>query len=472
MMVAMQIRTFLLALVVALLVVAVPSALAADGASGTRMILKLADGSSLRATARETADGFEVKTGESWRLVRSEDLVSARAESEVLAERRDRLDGIPLTHVGERVEACAWMIDQGLDAEAITELDRILRLVPDERHVLLLLAARPPHLDLGVKATAGGTLCDALLREGARTCNIGASPVRRELVVQALRASAPAAAQSEPLDSKQSDGQAVEAARSGATRVDTGQYGTTAAGQSDSKQSGAPVTTRESAADPLLAALLAELDSNVYVRRTFACLALRRLFPTGAIGQLTVHAVLDPSVDVRDEAILGLRAAQDPKACGMLVQALANPSSLVRTNAIDAIGRAGYAQGVEPLIQLMITANAAAAAAGGSGGGPVRANLYVGLQTTYVQDFNVQIAQGASIADPIVGVLQSGIVFDVGVGGVSSIPITTELWTAARSLVRLTGARIGADPPAWEKWWKENRWRYVPGASHKSDTRD
>jgi hypothetical protein len=167
-------------------------------------------------------------------------------------------------------------------------------------------------------------------------------------------------------------------------------------------------------------------------------------------------------MEVRNESSLGLRAADDPRACGAVVQALANKIPLVRQHAIEALGNMGYSAAVEPLVTLMTTANAAQG--GGSGGGPVRANIYIGLQTAYVQDFNVEIAQAASIADPIVGLLQHGVVFDVGAGGVSSVPITTEIWTAARSLGRLTGARIGADPPAWERWWKENRHRYVPGA--------
>ncbi|MBK7643601.1 MAG: hypothetical protein IPJ19_11250 [Planctomycetes bacterium] len=42
-----------------------------------------------------------------------------------------------------------------------------------------------------------------------------------------------------------------------------------------------------------------------------------------------------------------------------------------------------------------------------------RGNLSVLNQVAYVQDFNVEIAQGASIADPIVNVVQDGVVLDV-----------------------------------------------------------
>jgi len=215
--------------------------------------------------------------------------------------------------------------------------------------------------------------------------------------------------------------------------------------------------------------LVEELGSSVNARRAFACVALRRLFAAQTIGPLAVHAVLDPAMDVRNEAILGLREARDPRACGAVVQALCNPSGVVRTHAVEALGRMDYPEAVEPLVNLML---AASAAQSGSGGGPVRAHVFFGLQTAYVQDFNVEIAQAAAIADPIVNVLQHGVVFDVGVGGMSSVTVTTEIWSAARSLGQLTGARIGVDPPAWERWWKANRHKYVPGAEREHGTRD
>jgi hypothetical protein len=505
MMVTMKIQRFLVASLVAMSGLAGTGSaatlavrtLGADGdASAARMILELSDGSHLRTVAREAAGGFEVKSGDGWRLVTRDEVIAVRRESDVLAERRNLLDAIPLTHVSARVEACGWMVDQGLDQEASDELDRILRLVPDEPHVIRFMASKPPRIDLRVTPSSTETMREALLREGARTCNIGGSPVRRELVVRALRANEPAVmeqqAATEPAKGAADPSATVDAAPAALTGKMPAKTGATSTKDSASPAADGPSRTKDAApkdaatkdatandatlkdaapADPLRAALVTELGSSVIARRTFACIALRRLYPNAAIGPMAVHAVLDPAVDVRDEAILGLRAARDPRACGMLVQALANPSGLVRENAIDAIGRAGYPEGVGPLMMLMEAASAAAAAGGGGSG--VRSNLFVGLQTTYVQDYNVEIAQGASIADPIVGVLQSGVVFDVTVGGVSNIPITTEVWDTARALTRLTGERLGSDPAAWLKWWQANRHRYVPGASeHPTDTRD
>lgn len=428
----MKLSTLALAAVPALLAPAF--AFAPQGTIEQRRILILRDGSCIRALARDVDGGIEYKSGATaWKRVDACDVITAQNERDAISAARALLRQIEPRAYGSRVEACGSMIANGLDAEAASELDLVLTSMPDERHALALLRATPPRIDLECTPGANESARTALLRAGARQCNLGSSPVRRELIVRALARDAALTESVQPA-----------LASSGAAT--------------------APAQTPTLADD-----LVRELGSSVTTRRTFACLALRRLCATSAIGPLAVHAVLDPSLDVRDGAILGLRDAHDPRACAAVVRALANPSALVRSNAAEALGRMGYTEAIEPLIMLMSLASAAPAG-GSGGGGPVRANFYSGLQTAYVQDFNVEIAQGSSIADPIVQALQTGVVFDVGVGGVSSQPITTEVWNASRALVRLTGARIGVDPPAWKTWWDENRGRFVPGAKAETGT--
>jgi type II secretory pathway component GspD/PulD (secretin) len=66
-----------------------------------------------------------------------------------------------------------------------------------------------------------------------------------------------------------------------------------------------------------------------------------------------------------------------------------------------------------------------------------RANLAVLNQVAYVQDFNVEIAQAASIADPIVNVVQDGVVLDVRpVVSADRRFITLELRPTIANLVR------------------------------------
>jgi type II secretory pathway component GspD/PulD (secretin) len=66
-----------------------------------------------------------------------------------------------------------------------------------------------------------------------------------------------------------------------------------------------------------------------------------------------------------------------------------------------------------------------------------RGNLSVVNHVAYVQDFNVEIAQAASIADPIVNVVQDGVILDVRpVVSADRRFITLELRPTVATLVR------------------------------------
>ena len=66
----------------------------------------------------------------------------------------------------------------------------------------------------------------------------------------------------------------------------------------------------------------------------------------------------------------------------------------------------------------------------------------------------MEIAQGAVIADPVIGVLQEGNLLDVRVHGTSGSR-TVERQIIVRSLRGLTGQRFGDDFEAWRRWWNE-----------------
>jgi len=321
-----------------------------------------------------------------------------------------------------RVEIVRRMIESELIGASIVELDRILRLAPDERHVLALLDEPAAYAALAkaqvheLASENGETNRSALLRAGARASTHGASPLKREIVVRALA-----------IDAQQ---QIATVKRAAADAI----------GAPTADQRASPFANR------LLVDLTRELSVGVTTRRAFACFALRRLERGRALGELAVRTVLDPALGVRDEAICALRDARDPAACGAVVLALAGPNGKLRARAAEALGRMGYREAVEPLIAVLL-ASAPAPSAGGSGG-PVRANLYSGLSTAYVKDYDLEIAQGASVANPIVEMLTTGVVFDVGVAGTSSIPVAIEAWDAALALTRLTGQRFGTNGSA------------------------
>ncbi|MHC4924034.1 MAG: hypothetical protein ACYTG4_08140 [Planctomycetota bacterium] len=82
-----------------------------------------------------------------------------------------------------------------------------------------------------------------------------------------------------------------------------------------------------------------------------------------------------------------------------------------------------------------------------------RANIQVLNQVSYIQDFDVEIAQLAQIGDPIIGLLQEGVVLDVKVFGAQGTDTIIEKRAYTDSLQRLTGQNFGDNAQAWAKWW-------------------
>jgi len=202
----------------------------------------------------------------------------------------------------------------------------------------------------------------------------------------------------------------------------------------------------------------AELTTPQPTRRAFATHVARRLFPGEFLRELSSRMILDGSRTVREGAAGALRAADDVAVLGPPINALASASANVRINAIDALGNLGHAAAVEPLVSHL-----AALQAGGAPTG-TRASMFIGFQTAYVMDYDVEIAQAASIADPIVSVQASGIVFDVR----TTVQMTREieLRTLVANLQKLTGASPGPTPRHWAEWWEENKgvWRSMDRA--------
>ena len=98
-----------------------------------------------------------------------------------------------------------------------------------------------------------------------------------------------------------------------------------------------------------------------------------------------------------------------------------------------------------------------------SGGGGRAPHTYIfnGRQRAYVQDFDVEVAQNASIADPIINVLTEGSVLDVAVIGVTEYQLASERAAVRGALTQLTGANPGETTASWQRWWQEHgdEWR-------------
>jgi hypothetical protein len=181
-----------------------------------------------------------------------------------------------------------------------------------------------------------------------------------------------------------------------------------------------------------------------------------RLFAAGELGRIRdrrtlkalVHRALrDPEADVRAACVDAAKAVGDPELLAPFARAfLSVESPEVRAAAAEAIGRTGDVRGIAYLVY----------AIEGHGGGP-RSHIYTATQLSFVQDFDVEVAQTAFIADPQIGVLQEGAVLDVKVASTEWYSTRVERVAIGGALRRLSGVDHGWDAAAWRRWMAENR---------------
>ncbi len=212
----------------------------------------------------------------------------------------------------------------------------------------------------------------------------------------------------------------------------------------------------------LRAALAQELLARTPGRRSLATLVLRRMFAGAEAQGLVSRAVLGSSAEVRNGAALALKAFADPAVITPAVRAVGSKYSEVRTNAIEALATMNYREAVEPLYERLVALQS------GSSGYAPHVHIFNGSQRSYVQDFDVEVAQGQSIADPIVNILLEGSVLDVAVIGVNEYQVASERSAVRRALAKLTGANPGETTVAWQRWWQEHGDEWQAGATPKA----
>ncbi|MGE0143841.1 MAG: hypothetical protein AB7I19_08005 [Planctomycetota bacterium] len=124
----------------------------------------------------------------------------------------------------------------------------------------------------------------------------------------------------------------------------------------------------------------------------------------------------------------------------------------VRLRSAEALGRLGNQAAILPLV--LAAPTAASAPAAGSSPGATRGHIAITEQRAYIRDFDPEIASAAFIADPKIGVLQSGVVLDVTVAAVITERVIT---TFRRTLTKLGGSDPGTDMSRWEAWARQAR---------------
>lgn len=156
------------------------------------------------------------------------------------------------------------------------------------------------------------------------------------------------------------------------------------------------------------------------------------------VAPLYRRSLADPSGTVRHASVRSLAGSDDPAFARLYAKNLDHGAQRVRMHAAEALGNLGAMQGAAPLI---------AALRATAGATVPRNHIAVTTQRAYVKDFDVEVAAGAVIADPVVDIVQDGAVLDV-----AAVAISIERTIYVQALKRLAGRDFGFDVAKWEAW--------------------
>jgi len=217
--------------------------------------------------------------------------------------------------------------------------------------------------------------------------------------------------------------------------------------------------TKAGKAEALLELLVREPGADQYLRqqarrstndrqRIAALEALQRRRVTGNERFVLRTTVLDRSKKVRQAAISIGKPMIKARDVIYMASGLAHSNPKVRTRTAEALGGLGHPEAINLLVKA--GPHAASGLALANGGGQARGHVAFLKQTSYVRDFDVEVASAAFIADPKIDVLQEGQVLDVTVMGVSQVRTIVRAYRSA--LKQLTNKDPGSDPRRWAEW--------------------
>ena len=365
-------------------------------------ILYTAWGAPIRTHAKMVDGVWHIRQGKDWRALPAGSVTKHSLVRDIKRDARARERKLKMTLADDRADQALWLIDQAMYTEALEHLEFCLRKDPDHAPTLTLidrdiLPMNTPRVDV-----TPGTPAEQLPTALKPWFNTTAFMARasQEIAIRDLLANL---------------------------------------GDHD-----------------IRATLEGELKHRTSKRRELAALILHRsnlaVDEQSTVQALVRVAILDGSEDVRAQCSRTLRDLEQEAVTQPFVKALGSSSPAVRTNAAEALGTLGFVQAAAPLISAL----AATSSSGGSYRPPA-SHIFIGKQVAYIQDFDVEVAQGAAIANPEVNVITEGVVLDVRLLSVRQEMVRVNERSALRgSLKSLLGQDFKYSADKWSKYLEEH----------------
>jgi len=190
--------------------------------------------------------------------------------------------------------------------------------------------------------------------------------------------------------------------------------------------------------------LLALSDRSSRVRE----FAARKIGPLGGKDiqtPLARLALVDPFPKVRQAALASLKDGAYPQARNLLIKGLTSKNFAVRLHAIRGLVSFPAFDSIDALTGMMSSSQTFLP----------RVNIFVGRQSSYVRDFDVEVASFAGIGDPVMGRLNEGSVLDVKILAVEIRQYRFLRRSAWHALCSIAGKNLGSDAEVWRRWARE-----------------
>jgi len=204
-------------------------------------------------------------------------------------------------------------------------------------------------------------------------------------------------------------------------------------------------------------ALLLPLEKALFApdpkMRIVAIKTLSRIGDRVALPWLIRSSMYDAQEEVRNAAFRAIQTFRDTDVFYPYARALFSKHPRSRIMAAKALAGLDDLRGVDVILRRISI---------GIGESP-RVNVMFGSQISYIQDFDVEIAQAAAIGDPIVGTIREGVILDFKVlGGFGEAWVVEEANAYRGALSSLTGQDYGDNWKQYAAYAKEHDLPRVP----------